>query len=249
MSLYPSGSRLLVACFLLRPRHCATIQGQRHRHRDRRAGGGRARRHRHGTQHRHQCRGRSSDQRSRHLHLQQLTPGRTGSRRRFPGFKTFVREGITLRTAETVTVNLALVDRARSRKPSPSARQTTNIESNETHDLADDREQAHLGAAAQRPAGLHAAAADRRHALHADDVRRDRLLRHARVGRQRLALDPRQPHRQQRVPHRRRAERRAPAAAPATGTTRRRWTRSRSSRSARRASTPRSAAPAAASST
>ena len=138
----------------------------------------------------------------------------------------------TLRTAETVTVNVHAGGRRASKRRSPSAPEQTAIESNETHDRADDREQAHHGAAAERPPGLHAAAAHRRHALHADDVRRDRLLGHARVGRQRLALDSRQPHRQQRVPDRRRAELRAPAAAPATGTTRRRSTRSRSSRSA-----------------
>ena len=104
------------------------------------------------------------------------------------------------------------------------------IESNEIHHRADDREQAHLGAAAERPAGLHADAADRRHAVHADDVRRDRLLRHARVGRQRLAVRARQPDRQQRVPASKGPRARAPAAAPATGTTRHRSTRSRSSR-------------------
>ncbi len=155
----------------------------------------------------------------------------------------------TLHTAETVTVNVPLSVGARRGDDHRQRRSTSDDRVEREHDLADDREQAHLGAAAQRPPGLHAAAADRRHDLHADDVRRDRLLGHARVGRQRLALGSRQPHRQQRVPDRGRAELRAPAAAPATGTTRRRSTRSRSSRSARRASTPRSAAPAAASST
>ena len=136
--------------------------------------------------------------------IQQLVPGPYRITAALQGFKTFVREGIELHTAETVTVNVPLTVGALEETVTVSA-QTTAIESNETHDLADDREQAHLGAAAQRPAGLHADAADRRHDLHPDDVRRDRLLGHARVGRQRLAL-------------------RSTAAAPATTSS---WSRAR----------------------
>ena len=40
--------------------------------------------------------------------LQQLTPGQYRVSATLSGFKTFVREGITLHTAETVTVNVTL---------------------------------------------------------------------------------------------------------------------------------------------
>jgi carboxypeptidase family protein len=40
--------------------------------------------------------------------IQKLQPGPIRITAALPGFKTFVREGITLRTAETVTVNVQL---------------------------------------------------------------------------------------------------------------------------------------------
>src|SRR5438874_12699543 len=40
--------------------------------------------------------------------IQKLQPGPIRITASLPGFKTFVREGITLRTAETVTVNVQL---------------------------------------------------------------------------------------------------------------------------------------------
>jgi hypothetical protein len=42
------------------------------------------------------------------FNVQQLQPGPVRITAALPGFKTFVREGITLRTAETVTVNIPL---------------------------------------------------------------------------------------------------------------------------------------------
>ena len=63
--------------------------------------------------------------------IQQLVPGPYRITAALSGFKTFVREGITLRTAETVTVNLALSMGAVEETVTVSA-QTTNIESNES---------------------------------------------------------------------------------------------------------------------
>src|SRR5918993_1390031 len=63
--------------------------------------------------------------------LQQLTPGPYKITAALSGFKTFVREGITLRTAETVTVNVALSMGAVEETVTVSAA-TTNIESNES---------------------------------------------------------------------------------------------------------------------
>ena len=215
----------------------------------RRSGQRGARRDRHRAEHRHQRVDRSDDQRGGVFTVQQRsTRARQGHRgasriqdvrpRRHHAAHRGDRHRrpFSCRSAaleETVTVSA----------------QASAIESNESTIAADDREQAHLRAAAQRPAGLHADAAHRRHPLHADDVRRDRLLGHARMGRERIAVGPRQPHRQQRVPDRRRAELGHGRRHRVTGTTPRRSTRSRSSRSRHRASTPRSAAPAAASST
>ena len=51
--------------------------------------------------------------------VQKLQPGRIEITAALPGFKTFIREGITLRTAETVTVNVQLVARRAWKKPSP----------------------------------------------------------------------------------------------------------------------------------
>ena len=63
--------------------------------------------------------------------LQQLTPGPYKITAALSGFKTFVREGITLRTAETVTVNVGLATGGIEETVTVSA-QTSNIESNET---------------------------------------------------------------------------------------------------------------------
>jgi hypothetical protein len=63
--------------------------------------------------------------------IQDLQPGPYRITAALSGFKTFVREGITLRTAETVTVNLALTMGAVEETVTVSAA-TTNIESNES---------------------------------------------------------------------------------------------------------------------
>lgn len=63
--------------------------------------------------------------------IQQLPPGPYRITAGLSGFKTFVREGITLRTAETVTVNLVLSLGAVEETVTVSA-QTTNVESNES---------------------------------------------------------------------------------------------------------------------
>jgi hypothetical protein len=63
--------------------------------------------------------------------VQQLTPGPYKISVALSGFKTFVREGVTLHTAETVTVNVALTMGAVEETVTVSA-QTSNIESNES---------------------------------------------------------------------------------------------------------------------
>lgn len=63
--------------------------------------------------------------------LQQLSPGPYKITAALSGFKTFVREGITLRTAETVTVNVGLSPGGLEETITISA-QTSNIESNES---------------------------------------------------------------------------------------------------------------------
>src|SRR6187401_3138636 len=63
--------------------------------------------------------------------VQQLTPGPYRINVALSGFKTYVRDGITLRTAETVTVNVALTMGAVEETVSVSAA-TSNIESNES---------------------------------------------------------------------------------------------------------------------
>lgn len=63
--------------------------------------------------------------------IQQLAPGPYRVSAALSGFKTFVREGISLRTAETVTVNLSLSMGAVEETVTVSAA-TTNIESNES---------------------------------------------------------------------------------------------------------------------
>jgi hypothetical protein len=63
--------------------------------------------------------------------VQQLTPGPYKITVALSGFKTFVREGLTLRTAETVTVNAVLSTGAVEETVTVSAA-TSNIESNET---------------------------------------------------------------------------------------------------------------------
>ena len=63
--------------------------------------------------------------------IQDLTPGPYKITAALSGFKTYVREGITLRTAETVTVNLPLATGALEETVTVSA-QTSNIESNES---------------------------------------------------------------------------------------------------------------------
>ena len=163
--------------------------------------------------------------------MQQLVPGPYRITAALSGFKTFVARRHHAAHRGNRHRQRAAVDRRRRRDRHRQRRDEQDRVERE-HDLADDREQAHLGAAAQRPPGLHADAAHARHALHADDVRRDRLLGHARVGRQRIArrstaagpATTSSSWKARRAP--------APAAAPATGTTRRRWTRSKSSRSA-----------------
>ena len=63
--------------------------------------------------------------------IAELAPGPYRITAALSGFKTFVREGITLRTAETVTVNLSLSMGAVEETVTVSAA-TTNIESNES---------------------------------------------------------------------------------------------------------------------
>ncbi|HYT67667.1 MAG TPA: carboxypeptidase regulatory-like domain-containing protein [Vicinamibacterales bacterium] len=63
--------------------------------------------------------------------VQQLTPGPYKITVALSGFKTFVREGLTLRTAETVTVNVALTMGAVEETVTVSAA-TSHVESNET---------------------------------------------------------------------------------------------------------------------
>ena len=63
--------------------------------------------------------------------IQKLQPGPIRITASLPGFKTFVREGITLRTAETVTVNVQLTLGAVEETVTVSA-QSTKIESNES---------------------------------------------------------------------------------------------------------------------
>jgi hypothetical protein len=63
--------------------------------------------------------------------LQQLVPGPYRITAVLSGFKTFAREGVTLHTAETVTVNIPLSIGALEEKVTVSAA-TSNIESNET---------------------------------------------------------------------------------------------------------------------
>lgn len=63
--------------------------------------------------------------------IQELAPGPYRFTAALSGFKTYVREGITLRTAETVTVNLSLSMGAVEETVTVSAA-TTNIESNES---------------------------------------------------------------------------------------------------------------------
>ena len=63
--------------------------------------------------------------------VQQLTPGPYKINVALSGFKTFVRDGITLHTAETVTVNVALTMGAVEETVTVNA-QTSNIESNES---------------------------------------------------------------------------------------------------------------------
>ena len=230
------------------PRVRAAVQGDRDGHCDRLPGRARARRDGDRAEYRHQRLDRGGHQRpgrlypaatrprplqnhGRALGLQDVHPRRRHAAHRGNGHRQH-----------------AVVGR-RPRREGHRQRRHQQHRVQRDDDLADDREQAHLGAAAERPPGLHAAAADARHALHADDIRRDRFLGHARVGRQRIAHHPRQPDRQQRVPDRRGAELRHRRRHRVTGTTRRRWTRSRNSRCRPRAWTPRSAAPAAASST
>lgn len=63
--------------------------------------------------------------------VQKLQPGPVKVTASLPGFKTFVREGITLRTAETVTMNIALSLGAVEETVTVSAA-TTQIETNES---------------------------------------------------------------------------------------------------------------------
>src|SRR5436190_597420 len=63
--------------------------------------------------------------------LQQLAPGPYRITAGLSGFKTFVRDGVTLHTAETITVNVTLSVGAVEERVTVSA-QTSNIESNET---------------------------------------------------------------------------------------------------------------------
>jgi len=63
--------------------------------------------------------------------IQQLTPGPYRLTVSLKGFKTYVREGLTLRTAETVTINVTLPIGAVEETVSVSAA-ANNIESNET---------------------------------------------------------------------------------------------------------------------
>src|SRR5262245_7368244 len=60
--------------------------------------------------------------------IQQLAPGPYKISAGLSGFKTFVRDGVTLRTAETVTVNMTLATGAVEETVTVSA-QTSNIES------------------------------------------------------------------------------------------------------------------------
>ena len=99
------------SCCLLRlPRPLRQqFRANRHRHGHRRAGRRRARRDRHGPQHRHQRLDRGAHQRRARTRSSSSRPGRyritAGARR---ASRRSSREGITLRTAETVTVNVTL---------------------------------------------------------------------------------------------------------------------------------------------
>ena len=95
------------------------------------------------------------------FNVQKLQPGPVRITATLAGFKTWVREGITLRTAETVTINIPLaIGAVEETDHGERGEQRHRVE--RVHDLADDREQAHLGAAAERAAGLHDDAAHRR---------------------------------------------------------------------------------------
>src|SRR5258708_23872057 len=63
--------------------------------------------------------------------VQQLTPGPYRITAGLSGFKTFVRDGVTLRTAETVTVKLVLAGAAVAGTGTINAA-TSHVESNET---------------------------------------------------------------------------------------------------------------------
>ena len=63
--------------------------------------------------------------------IQQLSPGPYRVSVSLKGFKTYVREGLTLRTAETVTINVTLPIGAVEETVSVSAA-ASNLESNET---------------------------------------------------------------------------------------------------------------------
>jgi carboxypeptidase family protein len=65
------------------------------------------------------------------FNVQQLQPGPVRITASLPGFKTFVREGITLRTAETVTVNIPLALGAVEETVTVSAASSA-VESNES---------------------------------------------------------------------------------------------------------------------
>ena len=118
--------------------------------------------------------------------IRQLIPGRYKVTATLQGFKTFTRDGITLRTAETATLRISLTLGGVEETVVVTSG-LTQVESNETaiSQTIENKRITELPLNGRQVYMLLQLTAG--HALHADDVRRDRLLRHARLGRQRVA--------------------------------------------------------------
>jgi len=186
-------------------RACARNSRTHHWHRRRQSRLGRPRGDRYGAQYGHQHFDRSGDEHERRLHGAAASARPVQGERIAAGLQNVLTRG-----------HRASYGRNRHRQRSARRRcgggndcgERTSLSDRiqRKHGRADHREQADYRAPVERPAGLHVDATHGRHHLYSDDVRRDRLLRDAGVGRQRIALGARQPHRQQRVPHRRGAK-------------------------------------------
>ena len=104
--------------------------------------------------------------------VHQAAAGAGPSSAALPGFKTFVRDGVVLRTAETGTINMSLDGRRGGRDHHRQRGDLSGIESNEST-IAQTMENKRISELPlERAPGLHAAAAHRGHALHPDAVRR-----------------------------------------------------------------------------